>query len=404
MSDSWTPVESNLDLDIDELHSPGGAENVARIRTSDRISFKRCRRKWGWNSHLRSNLGPKESQSPLWFGTGMHFALENFHGYNNYGSPTDAFKAYCEATFSLRQKIAIPAMYHELRELGIGMMDYYSLWLTERDIYKTLWIDGIPQVEVRAHIDVPMDIKKLYPGSPYDKAVYSVTIDRVVEDESGELWLVDYKSAKAIQTLHYATDPQIGAYYWAAGYIYNRPIAGFIYQQHRKDVPHQPKVTAAGRLSTDKRQLTTHRHYRSVLVNIYGPNFEKWPAENLNFLNFLAGEEGADADRFIRRDKIFRNEHSFESEGTKIMLEMEDMLNPDLPLYPNPTRDCAYMCPFLHACMSMDDGSDWEHELSLAHGQRAKEQEEWRSHLPIPKGQQQTVLQQPQHQLLSPST
>jgi len=329
-------------------------------------------------------MGPKESQAPLWYGTGMHFALEDFHGYNNYGSPTAAFKAYCDATYAIRQQHAIPAMFAELKELGIGMMDYYSLWLSERDVYKTLWVDGVPQVEVRAHIEIPLDIKKMYPTSPYDKAIYSVTIDRVVEDENGELWLVDYKSAKAIQTLHYATDPQIGAYYWCAGYIYNRPIAGFIYQQHRKDVPQQPRITAAGRLSVDKRQLTTHRHYRSVLVNIYGSNSDKWPNENLDFLNFLAAEEGPEADRFIRRDKIFRNDASFQSEGTKIMLEIEDMLNPNLPLYPNPTRDCAYMCPFLHPCMSLDDGSDFEYELNMSFSQREKEQDSWRLHLPSP--------------------
>lgn len=389
MSDSWAPTDFGVDPISEEITTPG-KDNVARIRTSDRIAFKRCRRKWGWNSHLRGNLGPKESQAPLWFGTGMHFALEDFHGYNVYGSPTEAFKAYCQATHSLRTKINIPAMYNELRELGIGMMDYYSMWLSERDIYKTFWFNGIPQVEVRAHVEIPFDIKAKYPTSPYDKAVYSVTIDRVVEDpEDGGLWLVDYKSAKAIQTLHYATDPQIGAYYWAAGYIYDRPIKGFIYQQHRKDSPQIPRVTSMGRLSVDKRQLVTHRSYRAVLVNIYGPDFNKWPGENLSFLNNLAAEETPDMDRFIRRDKIYRNEFSFESEGAKILLEVEDMLNPDLPLYPNPTRDCIYMCNFLHACLSVDDGSDWEYELEMAHGPREMETDLWRSNLPQP-------LQQPQ--------
>src|SRR5574343_280770 len=68
------------------------------IRTSDRIAFKQCRRKWGWSSHLKRNLGPKYLASPLWFGSAIHYALEDFHGYKRFANAADAFKAYCIAT------------------------------------------------------------------------------------------------------------------------------------------------------------------------------------------------------------------------------------------------------------------------------------------------------------------
>jgi len=265
------------------------------------------------------------------------------------------------------------------------MMTYYETWLSERDPLKTFWFRDKPQVEVRAVLDVPFDVRKHFPDSPYTKAVYALTIDRVIEDENELLWLMDYKSARQVQTMHFATDPQIGAYYWAASAIYKRPIGGFIYQQHRKDLPKDPRFTAAGRLSTDKNQLTTHRAYRKALTNVFGHDPKRWPQVNLNFLNELAQEETADADKFIRRDRILRNEHSHESEGTKILLELEDMLNPHLPLYPNPTRDCVYMCPFMHACVSMDDGSDFEYELELQHGPRPSEEDSWRKLLPPPQ-------------------
>src|SRR3954468_7715100 len=115
MTEGWSPTDYGVDPSSEELRAPedmGGV--VARIRTSDRIGFKRCRRRWGWNSHLRGNLGPKEAQNPLWFGTGMHFALEDYHGFNVYGSPTEAFKAYCSATYHLKQRMPVPAIYHEL--------------------------------------------------------------------------------------------------------------------------------------------------------------------------------------------------------------------------------------------------------------------------------------------------
>jgi PD-(D/E)XK nuclease superfamily len=378
-------MTNSFDFDPKPDVIPDADQNVAVIRTSDRINFKRCRRRWGWQSHLRGNLGPKEPIDPLWFGTGMHYALEDFHGYNLYGAPADAFEAFCIANKKLHY---VPGSYEDFLQLGRGMMDYYELWLSDRDPLKTFWHNDKPQVEVRALIDIPFDIQKHFPDSPYTRAVYSVTIDRVVEDELGQLWPIDYKSARQIQTQHFATDPQIGAYYWALTCLYGRPIGGFIYQQHRKDVPQPPRMLSSGKLSTDVRQLTTHRSYRKALVNIFGEDSERWPKANLDTLNALAIEETQDSDRYIRRDKVYRNEYAFESEGAKILMELEDMLNPALPLYPNPTRDCPY-CPFYHACVSIDDGSDWEHELQLAHAQRPKEHDSWRHHLPPPQHQAQ---------------
>jgi hypothetical protein len=59
------------------------------------------------------------------------------------------------------------------------------------------------------------------------------------------------------------------------------------------------------------------------------------------------------------------------------------MLNPDLPLYPNPTRQCPYMCSFLAPCVTMDDGGDWEHELDLEFSSRDQDSERfWRRRLP----------------------
>lgn len=387
-SDTYIPVDYGEDLSLEELRAPGAQAqaregSTAVIRTSDRIGFKRCRRSWGWASHLRQNLGARDASNPLWTGTGIHFALEDFHGYNVYGGAVHAFEAYCEAAKRIQ---GAPAALPELRELGRGMMEYYTeYWLKERNPLKTLWVDGVPQVEVRALLEVPFKPRDFYPDSPYDKVLYSVTIDRVVEDEDGQLWLVDYKTAKQFQVMHFSIDPQVGAYYWVGNHIYpGRKIAGFIYQQHRKDLAHPPKLTAAGRISTDSRQLTSHALYRQAIVSIYGSDANKWPTDNLRLLNEIAEQETPDSDRFVRRDRIYRNEYSFESEGAKILMELEDMLNPRLPLYPNPTRDCANMCSFLHACQSIDDGSDWKYELNLSHQPKEKEQDSWRQFLPQP--------------------
>lgn len=354
---------------------------VAVIRTSDRNNFRRCRRRWHWSSHLRSNLGTRESASPLWFGSGFHFAMEDFHGAKNYPSAVAAFEAYVKATYRQAKgdNRFLPSNWPELVKLGRGMLSYYTdNWLVARDPLRTYVHAGVPQCEVNVLVPLPIS----HPD--YDAIYYGATFDRVVEDDEGFLWILDYKTAKVIQTQFFQTDPQISSYCWAASRLYGKPIRGFIYQQHRKDVPVDPRILSSGKISTAKGQLTTHRHFRRCLINTYG-SVEQAPYEAVDFLNWLNEQETCDQDKFVRRDKIFRNEYQVEAEGEKILMEVEDMLNPHLPLYPSPTRECGHLCDFNSVCISLDDGSDWEGELKSAFVSRNSNFESWRKFLPSNK-------------------
>lgn len=62
-----------------------------------------------------------------------------------------------------------------------------------------------------------------------------------------------------------------------------------------------------------------------------------------------------------------------------------DMLDPLLPLYPNPTRQCSHLCSFNSPCVSMDDGSDYEYELELGYEYKPGEYDGWRVNLPHPE-------------------
>lgn len=356
---------------------------VATIRTSDRNLFRTCRRRWGWNSHLRGNIGPKQNAAPLWMGTGFHFALEDCHSTNTYGHPVEAFRAYVKASMraARNDRNKLPADIEELTELSVKMLEYYwDDWMISRSPLQTYFYNGVAQVEVNFRIDVPWEAGRY----GYDKVVYSGTLDRVAIDEHDQLWIVEYKTAKTIQTLHYSNDSQISTYCWAGSLLYDKPVVGVIYQQHRKAWPDEPKILANGRLSQNKAQLITHRSLRKAIKNIYG-EVSNAPVDYVDFLNYLATQEDMDSDKFIRRDKIYRNQHQREAEGVKILLEAEEMLNPHLPLYPNPSRSCQYMCPFNGACVSMDDGSDWEYELEILMHKRDEGYDSWRKYLELPQ-------------------
>lgn len=387
-TDTWDPTQYEQDArPSDELPwdrdsaGPKG-ERIATIRTSDRNAFRRCRRRWGWNSHLRGNIGPKQNAAPLWMGSGFHFALEDCHGANLYGHPVTAFREYIKATkkAARHDPNRLPADIEELSSLSIGMLAYYwDDWMVSRDPLQTYFYKGQAQVEVNFRVELPWEAGRY----GYDRVVYSGTMDRVAIDEHGQLWIVEYKTAKSVQTLHYSNDSQISTYCWAASHLYERPVVGVVYQQHRKDLPAEPKILANGRLSQDKRQLITHRSLRKAIMNIYG-EVKNAPQDYVDYLNWLASQEDMDSDKFVRRDRVYRNEHQREAEAVKIMMETEEMLNPDLALYPNPDRTCQFMCPFNGACVSLDDGSDWEYELNILMHKRDEGYDSWRKYLEIP--------------------
>ncbi len=385
-ADIWDPGIYEFDPTPSETAlvttEPTG-ERVAVIRTSDRITFRRCRRKWGWSSHLRGNLGAREGQSPLWMGSGFHFALEDFHAGNTYGHPADAFAAYVTATKRQDPK-SLPPDWEDLFVLSRGMLHYYvDDWLKHRDPLETLIWNGVPQVEVNFRVEIPFPDRVKLKSWGYDKVIYSGTLDRVIRDRAGLLWIVEYKTAKAIQTLHLSNDSQVSSYCWAGNLLYGEPIAGVIYQQHRKDLPHTPNVLASGALSTARDQLTTHALFRTALKQRFGTVMAA-PNNYIEYLNSLAKLEGAESDRYVARNRIQRNAHQCEAEGVKILMEAEEMLNPDLPLYPNPDRTCQFMCTFNGSCVSLDDGSDWEHELNLLTKPREQKYDSWRKYLPSP--------------------
>jgi hypothetical protein len=153
------------------------------------------------------------------------------------------------------------------------------------------------------------------------------------------------------------------------------PIQGMIYQQHRKKVPRIPPILKKdGGLSVDKQMSTTYWHYREALNALYGipPGFKRpagwidpWRREEkyMTMLNHLAGKEDEYGDQFIRRDFVSRSDAELDNAYKNILLEAAEMVDPDLPIYPNPTKDCPWDCNFKVPCIAAEDGSDVDYFL-----------------------------------------
>ena len=125
--------------------------------------------------------------------------------------------------------------------------------------------------------------------------------------------------------------------------------------------------------------ITSYRLYKTALEALY-VDVKKAPAQNIRFLSDLAAQETEYRDAYIKRDLISRNEYQIAAEGEKILLELPGMLDPNAPIYPSPTRDCHF-CAFQDPCISLDDGSDFEAELSEMSQTRGQEYNTWRPYL-----------------------
>ena len=388
------------------------------IRTSDRRTFRRCMRKWDFQSSLRQNLTRKGAEQNInfWFGSAIHFCMEDYHGYNRFEDPRRALYAYYHAFKEDEMPVGAEMHY----SLGISMLTYYMQWMEKHNQqtgFETAWLNpdtyepmephaegAVPGVEISFYLplnvyaivdveqdkivdsfwytggcdedvkefvlthDVPEDWHPnndpdtLYevPSGKIYKVIgiyYHGTIDRIVKDRYGRYWLWDYKTAKSADTAKLATDDQVSAYLWAASKLFPFPVYGFVYLQMTKDRVQEPKRLKNGQLSVDKRQKTTYALLRKALIEDYG-DVAQAPAAMIQFLNHLAAQEEPEGDKFIRWDFVKRTPAQILATERAIYGELNVMLNPHLYCYPSPTRDCSWDCPMRDACILMDQGDE----------------------------------------------
>lgn len=351
------------------------SNKVIEIHTSDRLNFRRCRRKWNWTSPMHGNLVLADSPSagPLWLGSGFHFAMEDYHGWKRFDHPTDAFLAYVEA----HRESQLPEDVDELIELGCSMLSYYAdVWLQKpgREHYTTMSI-GLTEPLVEFSWSIPLEGMQ---GPNGEDVNYVGTFDRVVFDSEDRIWVIDYKTAARLETGNLETDSQVSAYTWAARKLFGDRVEGVIWQQHLKKVARGPAKLKAGGFSQNKSAGVPWSLYRSALIEEFGGI----PQEYVEHLNSLLEEETEQGDAFVKQQLIRRSPESSLNFEKYMRMEVSDMVSGP-QIYPNPTRDCAWDCPVRTACITLEDGYDWELILGENFVKRTNETN-WRDRIKWP--------------------
>lgn len=447
---------STVDLSGVYLEAPPKPDkyDIIPIHASDRARFKFCRRQWYWSSPAHRNLVPKVTVNgiifPLWFGTGIHHALEKFYNpiiredpvvvfntwfnlqyngglcteadLNEHGlwdrSPApvnreligdDVFKLnpqFTDATIynirGLSELLPMPdhEKFEEHLELGRGMLSFYKQYAEANDNFRVIAVEhdfSIPLLDpvtgdllyMVDYRETPDDWEPNYKaenlygplmrgsmhgdarGNRYfEKQVHARgRMDLIIQDnETGMIGIKDYKTAATINDdyfRHLDLDEQVTTYTWAAeqeaklhGLSYTN-IDFIIYEALLKAYPKPPNITQRGYPSLDRTKESTTAPMFEKTIEVLG--LQNWYNFDEKAQSYYAWLLDKGDSRFIDRHPVRRNKHQKKSCGDRLYYEALDMLNPDLVMYPNPTKNYACLnCIFRSPCVMMEDGSDAE--------------------------------------------
>lgn len=315
-----------------------------KLHNSGLNSFRRCRRRWDLNT--RQGWRAQQESDKLWIGTAFHRGMRAFHLTN----PPDpkrivpAIDEYLSAR--IKEWGETPDELPEARSLIIGMFQHYvRYFLKHRDSLETLFVDGEAMCEVPFQIEIG---GHLYEGD----------FDRVIL-ENNTIWVVEYKTAAGFNTEKLTKDHQSTTYIWAAnkvfGHLYD--VGGMVYQQHRKAVPKEPEPLKRGGLTQNKQKLA------NVPAYVYERAIRRNRLNIDDYLETLAHLQLADSDesdQFVRRDRVIRTPEELQTYEEYVLAQIPEYYNPRLPIYPNPTNDCAWDCDYAVVCDVMNNKGDHE--------------------------------------------
>lgn len=393
--------------------------DIMPVHASDVASFKRCRRYWDWSSPTRTNLRRRVDiegiSFPLWFGTGAHFALEQFYNPVFSRDPVESFIEWYEYQWNggivtadwLERSLdnepvpvnedgdvlgivpedhnlwkirglrdIHPAPVHEEfeahRELGIGMMTFYKEYAAKNDDFVVV------SAESKFSVPLGFEVIDRREDSPnYGKKIEvhaRGTRDAIIYNPDSERYgFMDHKTAAEIGDSYFTKlemDEQMLTYFWASEYeaeVYDLPykrVDRVIYNVLRKAYPKPPTVLKDGispSISRKEESTTAElfaKYIKEAGIQPLYDNDPKWQA----YYNWLVHMGDSN---FIQRKAIRYNEHQVRNSRLHYRMVAEEMLDPNLRIYPTPSGNWLCTgCQFRAPCIAADDGSDFTYILS----------------------------------------
>jgi hypothetical protein len=425
---STTNKEMSVQSETDYVNGLIHQRLVHEIHTSERKSFRGCRRRWNWI--FQEYYYPQVTAKPLEFGVAFHNAMEVLYTPETWkmdrqivlNAAIQAFVDTCDKQLKKYSENYEPTSevledYNERVELGKGMLKYYASQVAPK--YDQGWRPIRVEVEFMVPIQNPgtdeylyckckrcqKTWKEVYPQLGLEEGngglweveydpqegpvglglwqglpvVLAGRLDMLAEDNYGDYWIVDWKTAARLARGDVSgqdrdefldLDDQIGSYVMALRRKLGLRVRGFVYVELKKAFPVAPernKTIRLGRMySVNKNQAVDYETYRDCVAENDQQAYEAGLYDD--FLKWLQ-EEG---QNFYGRYQIPKTDEELEELERELFLEAQDMVDPNLRIYRNSGRFNCGFCAFRQPCLEKTRQGDYLYMLETLYDKREK--------------------------------
>lgn len=378
------------------------------LHTSERRSFRGCRRRWNWL--FREYYYPRETAKPLEFGVAFHKAMEVFYDPRLWDKPRAAvlemsiqtFRKACTDQLKEYEELVGPADdekhkdFKERKELGEGMIRYHA-----EQVAPELDYNHYRPVKVEVKFEVPIKHPetgdqlwcdcltcwgryRAYMATQYPEGSESLAeidamhgrfpnrwiglpvsyggrIDAIFEHiVTGQYYVVDWKTAATLaeesqRMMFLLLDDQITSYVWALNQCSVR-VVGFIYHEQKKAFAVPPALLVRrykGRLFSTAADQATSLEIFQKTVEENDPEGVATGAYD-EYFDKLRDEPM----RFHARYFVPRSDEELRQCGINIYKEAVEMVDANLNIYPNAGRFNCQTCAFNQPCLEQNSGGD----------------------------------------------
>jgi hypothetical protein len=320
------------------------------IRPHESRLFRQCRRAWDLGARERNDYEPTEPAQTFDFGEAIHDALDVYYFPGMWEWNRAIVRPLAVAGFekSMRRQREAYGRARDLSaeqvgdwekhlELGAALLERYFEWAPE--------IDRFTPIQVATQFDVTVpDPANPDSGlvSPDGRGIHlRVKIDLAVIDDHELYWLVEH---------HIGTDPVCAdlarlqldeqaltrSWAWQLGFLAR--LEGTMHNELRVSSPDTaPPSDVAVSAAPGPGGIITQR-----------------------------------STRLFRRTHIPRTELEIERRGVAIAHEIQDMTDPALRIYPNPSWDHCSTCAYRPPCLAINQGVDQKPILEASYQRRVR--------------------------------